>query len=589
MLKNKTLVPCLFYFLLSILIYAQGLSVHGMEYRDDEVFYFNSAKEMVASGDYLSPKYLGEDRFQKPILYYWLIVICYKIFGVSWFSARLTSVIFSGLTVSLTWLMARRLFAAKHIAHLSALILMTCPLFFRHAKNVVPDMTLTFFIVLSCFSILFIQDAIDNTKSIIEERRCNYIFFISMASGFMIKGIAAVAVPLLLLFVYFTVTQKKKYIKQMNWLRGIGLFLLICLPWFIYMVLRHGTDYMDYMLAHETQNRILGIEQKGGFLVARLKQFGKNSLFYLTVLFQYFAPWSIFIIAAIPLAIGRISKNHKDRESLVFILSWMGIVFVMFSFMDFKISHYMMSLSAGYALLLGYFMNEIFSSRLMQGKIFSFIRTNYLILMIVLCSVVYTFLVVYLLQWNPWVIMVIIAGCVYAVCIIKLKKSNVLPAYILAGVMLFILFQSPLLAKASLTPHSTLQRVAAVVNTVKQDDYILGVGSHDLHEKELQVYFDQKVERLVTTHEGHNIYHLTRMFNYSKDVFCLMTEKDYNHYFSKEEFKKYKTEILTEEYLARKRFFIDKGFFTALLQMDQQKVYHYIMEKIVLIRKVQDA
>src|SRR5436190_22672243 len=58
-------------FLFTILVLIQGLNLHGVEYRDDEVFYYKSTQEMMHSGDILSPKYLGENRWQKPILFYW--------------------------------------------------------------------------------------------------------------------------------------------------------------------------------------------------------------------------------------------------------------------------------------------------------------------------------------------------------------------------------------------------------------------------------------------------------------------------------------------------------------------------------------
>ena len=84
--KDTVVFLCLF--LLSLFVFSRGLNIHGLEYRDDEIFYFQSTQEMLKSGDILSPTYFGEDRFQKPILYYWLVLLSYKLFGIGWFSAR---------------------------------------------------------------------------------------------------------------------------------------------------------------------------------------------------------------------------------------------------------------------------------------------------------------------------------------------------------------------------------------------------------------------------------------------------------------------------------------------------------------------
>jgi len=155
---DKKFKLLLLLFLASVLLYSQNLGVHGIEYRDDEVFYFKSTQEMVESGQILSPTYFGEGRFQKPILFYWLIILAYKVFGFGWFSARIISVLFASLSVCVTWVLAGRLFDKK-VAWLSSVVLMTIPLFFRHAKNAVPDMALNFFIVLSCyFVIVFAED-----------------------------------------------------------------------------------------------------------------------------------------------------------------------------------------------------------------------------------------------------------------------------------------------------------------------------------------------------------------------------------------------------------------------------------------------
>ncbi|MFT7538787.1 MAG: hypothetical protein ACI9F2_000938, partial [Lysobacterales bacterium] len=80
-----------------------------------------------------------------------------------------------------------------------------------------------------------------------------------------------------------------------------------------------------------------------------------------------------------------------------------------------------------------------------------------------------------------------------------------------------------------------------------------------------------------------------RVFNYDKDVFCLITEKDYNNYFSIEPMNQWQVEILSEEFVARKRMALDRGFLQALLQLDQKKVYDYIMEKVILLRKVSNG
>ena len=73
--------------LLAALTFFAGLG-RGAITDSDEAFYAESSREMVASGDWLTPYYNYEPRFQKPVLYYWLTSALYLVFGPTKFSAR---------------------------------------------------------------------------------------------------------------------------------------------------------------------------------------------------------------------------------------------------------------------------------------------------------------------------------------------------------------------------------------------------------------------------------------------------------------------------------------------------------------------
>ena len=57
----------------------------------DEAFYAEAGREMVQSGDWLTPHYNYEPRFQKPVLFYWLISATYVAAGIGEAQARLWS------------------------------------------------------------------------------------------------------------------------------------------------------------------------------------------------------------------------------------------------------------------------------------------------------------------------------------------------------------------------------------------------------------------------------------------------------------------------------------------------------------------
>ena len=81
---RRSLIPVV---LLAALSFFGGLG-RGAIADNDEAFYAEAAREMVASSDWLTPFYNYELRFQKPILFYWLVAIAYKAAGIGevWFN-----------------------------------------------------------------------------------------------------------------------------------------------------------------------------------------------------------------------------------------------------------------------------------------------------------------------------------------------------------------------------------------------------------------------------------------------------------------------------------------------------------------------
>ena len=72
----------------------------------DEGFYAEASREMVETGDWLTPRFNYENRFEKPVLYYWLTAATYMITGPGEAAARFWSAM-SGLgLVMLTWAIA---------------------------------------------------------------------------------------------------------------------------------------------------------------------------------------------------------------------------------------------------------------------------------------------------------------------------------------------------------------------------------------------------------------------------------------------------------------------------------------------------
>ena len=93
--------------LLCVLTFFVGLGRPAIT-DSDEAFYAEAAREMVEGGDWITPHYNGQYRFEKPVLYYWSVALGYLVAGVSELAARFPSAV-AGLVLAIaTYASARR-------------------------------------------------------------------------------------------------------------------------------------------------------------------------------------------------------------------------------------------------------------------------------------------------------------------------------------------------------------------------------------------------------------------------------------------------------------------------------------------------
>ena len=155
--------------------------------------------------------------------------------------------------------------------------------------------------------------------------------------------------------------------------------------------------------------------------------------------------------------------------------------------------------------------------------------------------------------------------------------------FILSIFMLAVMTPSSFfLSRAGLSAHSTFQQFAKTVGKGLDSQTIIAVGSHDIHEKEIQVFFDRPVKKLASDDDPQTREGLANLFNAPLKVYCFILEKDFDK-FIKGAYSD--VDVLQEEYIIRKRVSLDASFFWAFLRFDQKTVRDYLLEKIYLIQR----
>ncbi|NLD96097.1 MAG: phospholipid carrier-dependent glycosyltransferase, partial [Synergistaceae bacterium] len=171
--------------LASFLLYFGGLGGYGL-LEPDEGRYSEIPREMLETGDFVTPRLNYVKYFEKPVLHYWLTAASLAVFGENEFAGRFCPAILALGSVLATWILARRLYGFQ-AAFFSSLILATSLLHFAIGRINIIDMPLSFFLTAAMAGLWF---GIDETteEETAKNRRYLLVFYAGMALAVLSKG-----------------------------------------------------------------------------------------------------------------------------------------------------------------------------------------------------------------------------------------------------------------------------------------------------------------------------------------------------------------------------------------------------------------
>jgi 4-amino-4-deoxy-L-arabinose transferase-like glycosyltransferase len=314
----------------------------------DEPKYAYAAERMLDSGDFITPYFNCEPRFDKPPLVYWLVALSFKIFGVTPWAARIPS-----LLAALGIMIAIFMFGRKEFDKSTALISAAVFACFLHvwimSRAVAPEMLLVFFETAALFSFYY---GFEEDK---DRHVCLGYLFAALA--FLTKGPVGVIIPGAVVFSYFVCRKGFRYTvrKSLNPL-GLFIFVLVGFPWYIMMLEIHGYRYFqEFFLMHNVYR-----------FTGKARQHPFNSLYYLPVLLGSLYLWLPFIPAVVSGAGVAIREKRKE----IFLIVWLVSVLLFFSVSINKLHNYILIAYPPSAILLGRTLRNLTFIRKSTGKIF---------------------------------------------------------------------------------------------------------------------------------------------------------------------------------------------------------------------------
>ena len=262
--------PVLTLVILSSLTFFLGLGRQAIT-DADEGFYAEAAREMVESGDWLTPHFNYADRWQKPVLYYWLTASTYAVAGVTEGAARFWSAL-SGLgLVLLTWSAARKITGDDQAGWLAGAIVATCGGYFVMARMGLPDLPLAFCITLCVWAVLQNRWALAG---------------LALGLGFLMKGPVALVVPALVIVPIWWREGSFQTLTVRHLAVAALIFAVVGLPWYVAMTLTHGTAYLQSFFIGDNLER---------FATDRFNE-PRGVWFYVPIVIGGMLPWSAYML-----------------------------------------------------------------------------------------------------------------------------------------------------------------------------------------------------------------------------------------------------------------------------------------------------
>ena len=292
-------------------------------YKADESRYAEIPREMVASGDWITPRLNGFKYFEKPPLQYWATAAFFELFGEKDWAARLWAALTGFAGVLLVLAAGNRLFRPP-AGYFAAAVLAGSPLYVVLGQVSTLDMGVTFFLTAAVLALCAGR---------------MLLFWAACAAAVLSKGLIGIVLPLGTVALYVLIRRDWGLIARIRPIAGPLLFLLIAAPWFV-AVAAANDEFLRFFFIQEHFQRFMSeVHQRHGAI-----------WYFVPILVVGMLPWLIPLGLAWARAFRRVEQGFDPQ---LFLGLWALVVFLFFSLSGSKLPSYILPMFPALALLIG--------------------------------------------------------------------------------------------------------------------------------------------------------------------------------------------------------------------------------------------
>jgi 4-amino-4-deoxy-L-arabinose transferase-like glycosyltransferase len=301
----------------------------------DEGRYAEIPREMVASGDWVTPRLDGIKYFEKPALGYWATAAAFEVFGQHAWTVRLWPALSGMLGLLLTFALGLRLYDQR-AALLAVLVQASALLYVAMARIATLDMGLTLGLQIAMTALALLVQRPPPPRE--QAWRLPLLLGVGVALAVLAKGLVGILIPGAVAVLFMLIHRDWRLALRAAPWWTLAALLLLAAPWFV-LVSARNPEFAHFFFIFEHFQRYLS---SAGF------ERYQPAWFFLPVLALGFLPWITLLPGALRFA-WRAARDGDRPTSLL--LLWAAFVLLFFSLSQSKLTPYILPLFPALSLL----------------------------------------------------------------------------------------------------------------------------------------------------------------------------------------------------------------------------------------------